>query len=102
MSSEAATPRTAEELRPRAVGNRGDELVQVRGICKSFGGVQALTNVDLSIEAGAVHALCGENGAGKSTLIKILAGYYAPDAGVIEIAGEPLPPNVHAAIEGGV
>ena len=59
----------------------------MRGISKRFGPVQALSEVDLTVARGRVHALVGENGAGKSTLMKILAGIYKPDAGSIEIAG---------------
>ena len=63
------------------------EAVRFEGITKRFPGVQALTDVTLSIAAGSCHALCGENGAGKSTLGKILAGIYAPDEGRILIGG---------------
>ena len=45
-------------------------LLEMRGICKSFAGVQALKNVDFCVRPGTVHALMGENGAGKSTLMK--------------------------------
>jgi putative multiple sugar transport system ATP-binding protein len=48
----------------------------MRGITKEFPGVKALSDVDLSVRAGAIHAICGENGAGKSTLMKILSGVY--------------------------
>src|SRR4051812_25786603 len=51
-----------------------DTLLDVKGLAKSFPGVKALDQVDLSIRPGEIHALCGENGAGKSTLIKILGG----------------------------
>src|SRR5438093_1382312 len=54
-------------------------LVELRGITKSFPGVQALRDVDLTLRAGCVHALVGENGAGKSTLINVLSGVLAPD-----------------------
>ena len=63
------------------------EAVRFEGITKRFPGVQALTDVTLSVAAGSCHALCGENGAGKSTLGKILAGIYAPDEGRIVIGG---------------
>ena len=63
-------------------------LLEMKGISKAFNGVPALTNVQLTLESGEVHALLGENGAGKSTLIKILGGIYSKDAGEIFINGE--------------
>ncbi len=63
-------------------------LVRVRGVSKSFGGVEALRGVDFEVLPGEVHALLGENGAGKSTLIKILSGVQDYDEGMIELAGE--------------
>lgn len=66
-----------------------DEIVmEAQGICKSFPGVKALTNVDICIHRGEVVALLGENGAGKSTLIKTLSGVYQPDAGTIRMGGQ--------------
>lgn len=62
----------------------------VRGLSRSFGGTHALRGVDLTVLPGEVHGLLGENGSGKSTLIKILAGYHEPDAGELEIDGEPV------------
>ncbi len=62
-------------------------LLAMRGIVKSFPGVQALRGVDLILRRGEVLALLGENGAGKSTLIKVLGGAFRADAGVIEIDG---------------
>jgi len=59
----------------------------MRGIDKSFPGVQALQGVSLELYQGEVLALLGENGAGKSTLIKVLSGVYFPDAGTITISG---------------
>jgi len=64
-------------------------LLQMRGISKSFPGVQALRGVDLDLHGGEVLALLGENGAGKSTLIKVLAGAHVPDSGSITIGGVP-------------
>ncbi len=58
-------------------------LLEARQVKKSFGGVQALKGVDLSIFPGEVHALLGENGAGKSTLTKILSGIEQPDSGTL-------------------
>ena len=62
-------------------------VLTMRGICKSFPGVKALTNVDFTLRKGEIHALMGENGAGKSTLIKVLTGVYEKDAGSIHIEG---------------
>ncbi|MGO4384410.1 ATP-binding cassette domain-containing protein [Specibacter sp. RAF43] len=58
-------------------------ILSLRSISKSFGAVQALTNVDLDIHNGEVVAIVGDNGAGKSTLVKVLAGVHSPDSGTI-------------------
>ena len=65
-------------------------LLRLRGISKSFGAVQALTDVDLDVRAGEVTALLGDNGAGKSVLIKTVAGIHSPDHGEIEWEGTPV------------
>lgn len=62
-------------------------LLEMKNICKSFPGVQALKDVNFDLDPGEVHALLGENGAGKSTLIKILGGIYKMDEGDIYING---------------
>ena len=63
-------------------------LLQLRGITKSFGSVQALTDVDFEVRAGEVMALVGDNGAGKSTLVKCVAGTHAADDGEILFEGK--------------
>jgi rhamnose transport system ATP-binding protein len=65
-------------------------VLELGGISKRFDATQALDGVSLTLYPGEVHALLGENGAGKSTLIKIMTGIYAPDAGTIAVAGEPV------------
>src|ERR1700761_7577619 len=64
--------------------------LEVRGLSKVFGPQRALDDVDLTIEPGEIRALLGQNGSGKSTLIKILSGFYKPDAGSVTVAGHGL------------
>ena len=64
-----------------------ETLLEMRGIAKSFPGVQALAGVDFDVRSGEAHALVGHNGAGKSTLIKILTGAYPRDSGQIVLSG---------------
>ena len=64
--------------------------LELKGVCKSFPGVKALDNVQLSLRPGTVHALMGENGAGKSTLMKCLFGIYKMDAGEIILDGKKI------------
>ena len=64
--------------------------LQLRGITKSFGSVQALSEVEFEVRSGEVMALVGDNGAGKSTLIKCIAGIYTADSGEIFFEGEPV------------
>jgi len=62
-------------------------LIEIRGVWKRFGGIQALRDVSLLIGGGVVHGLVGENGAGKSTLGKLIAGVHRPDAGELLVGG---------------
>src|SRR5579864_8764388 len=64
-----------------------EPIVQLSQVTKTFGGVQAVKAIDLTIAAGEIVGLVGENGAGKSTLIKLLSGVHSPDGGTIRIAG---------------
>ena len=91
---------TIAETPPHAAA--ADKIL-IRDLSKAFAGVQALDRVSMDLEAGRIHALCGENGAGKSTLIKILAGVYSPDAGHLQAWGSPLRPgSVPAAEKAGI
>jgi D-xylose transport system ATP-binding protein len=66
-------------------------LLELHGISKRFGAVQALSEVDFEVYPGEVVALVGDNGAGKSTLIKVMAGIYIPDSGEIWFEGKHVP-----------
>jgi D-xylose transport system ATP-binding protein len=68
-------------------------LLELRGVYKSFGSVQALTDVDIDVHAGEVVALVGDNGAGKSTLIKCIAGIHPMDEGSMIFDGSPVTVN---------
>jgi D-xylose transport system ATP-binding protein len=74
-------------------------LLQLRGITKSFGSVQALTEVDFEVRRGEVMALVGDNGAGKSTLIKCVAGAHTPDSGEILFDGKEV--SIHGPKDAG-
>ena len=65
-----------------------ETVLEMRNICKQFGGIQALNDVTLTLERGEVLCLCGENGAGKSTLMKILTGVETPTSGEIYLRGK--------------
>jgi general nucleoside transport system ATP-binding protein len=64
--------------------------IELTGICKRFGAVQANRDVSLRVVRGSIHGIVGENGAGKSTLMSILYGFYEADEGDIRVAGRPI------------
>ncbi len=79
------------ERMPLAAGfeaGRGEPVVSVAGLGRTFGGVRALHQVDLRVAAGEVHGLIGPNGSGKSTFVNVLTGLYRPSAGAVHLAGE--------------
>jgi len=65
-------------------------VLELNGVSKHFGAIQALIDVSLSLNAGEVVGLMGDNGAGKSTLVKIVAGNYPPSAGTLTMQGRPV------------
>ncbi|CUA82627.1 nucleoside ABC transporter ATP-binding protein [Gulbenkiania indica] len=80
-----------------------DYAIELVGISKRFGAVQANRNVSMKIAKGSIHGIIGENGAGKSTLMSILYGYYQADAGSIHVGGrETRIRNSHEAIALGI
>ncbi|MFN4001002.1 sugar ABC transporter ATP-binding protein [Microcella sp.] len=64
--------------------------LELTAVAKSFGAVVALSDGELRLDSGSIHALVGENGAGKSTLVKIIAGLYRPDRGEYRLGGSPV------------
>ncbi|MDG2224657.1 MAG: sugar ABC transporter ATP-binding protein [Rubripirellula sp.] len=80
-----------------------DPIITIESVSKSYGGVEALSEICVDILPGEVHGLCGENGAGKSTLIKCLTGVIPPETGKITVDGTPLRHgDIHAAELAGI
>ena len=79
INEAAATPRIARAVK---------EVLGLEGLSLSFGGVKALSDVDLSVNSGEIRAIIGPNGAGKSSLLNVISGLYRPDKGQIHLCGE--------------
>jgi simple sugar transport system ATP-binding protein len=77
--------------------------IELRGISKAFGPVQANKDISILVRPGTIHGIIGENGAGKSTLMSILYGFYKADSGEIFINGTPVQiPDSQSAIRAGI
>jgi branched-chain amino acid transport system ATP-binding protein len=80
-----------------------ETILKVTSVSKRFGGLQALSDVGITIEAGQVYGLIGPNGAGKTTFFNVLTGLYAPDSGTFELGGTPYQPSaVHEVAKAGI
>ena len=80
-----------------------DVVLKVAGISKRFGGLQALSDVGITIQRGQVYGLIGPNGAGKTTFFNVITGLYTPDSGTFELAGKPYEPTaVHEVAKAGI
>jgi len=78
-------------------------VLKVGGVSKRFGGLQALSDVGITIERGQVYGLIGPNGAGKTTFFNVLTGLYSPDSGTFELGGKPYKPSaVHEVAKAGI
>jgi branched-chain amino acid transport system ATP-binding protein len=78
-------------------------LLNISGVNKRFGGLQALTEVGVSIAKGQIYGLIGPNGAGKTTFFNVITGLYQPDTGRFELAGKPYSPSApHAVARAGI
>ncbi|PRD70256.1 ABC transporter ATP-binding protein [Malikia spinosa] len=80
-----------------------ETVLKVAGISKRFGGLQALSEVGLTITRGQVYGLIGPNGAGKTTFFNVITGLYTPDSGTFELGGKPYRPSaVHEVAKAGI
>ncbi|MDH5539414.1 MAG: ABC transporter ATP-binding protein [Rhizobacter sp.] len=80
-----------------------DTVLKVAGVSKRFGGLQALSEVGITIVKGQVYGLIGPNGAGKTTFFNVLTGLYTPDSGTFELGGKPYKPSaVHEVAKAGI
>ncbi len=80
-----------------------EHVLNVQGVSKRFGGLQALSDVGITIEPGQVYGLIGPNGAGKTTFFNVITGLYLPDGGTFELGGKPYKPSaVHEVAKAGI
>jgi branched-chain amino acid transport system ATP-binding protein len=97
-----ASPVTATPAVPAAVP-ADDVVLDVQGVSKRFGGLQALSDVGVRIRRGQVYGLIGPNGAGKTTFFNVITGLYTPDSGSFRLAGRPYKPSaVHEVAAAGI
>ena len=83
--------------------SNSDIVLNVQGVSKRFGGLQALSDVGITIRRGQVYGLIGPNGAGKTTFFNVLTGLYTPDSGTFELAGQAYKPTaVHLVAKAGI
>jgi branched-chain amino acid transport system ATP-binding protein len=80
-----------------------ETVLEVKGVSKRFGGLQALSDVGITIRKGQVYGLIGPNGAGKTTFFNVITGLYTPDGGTFQLGGAPYTPTaVHEVAAAGI
>jgi branched-chain amino acid transport system ATP-binding protein len=85
------------------MSQNNDIVLNVQGVSKRFGGLQALSDVSMSISRGQVYGLIGPNGAGKTTFFNVITGLYTPDGGSFQLGGQPYTPQaVHQVAQAGI
>ncbi|MDP3842532.1 MAG: ABC transporter ATP-binding protein [Oxalobacteraceae bacterium] len=78
-------------------------ILKIDGVNKRFGGLQALSNVNIKIVKGQIYGLIGPNGAGKTTFFNVITGLYQPDTGTFQLAGKPYSPSApHEVAKAGI
>src|SRR5215217_6676776 len=78
-------------------------ILNIQGVNKRFGGLQALTDVRINIKRGQIYGLIGPNGAGKTTFFNVLTGLYQADTGTFELGGKPYSPSApHEVAKAGI
>ncbi len=103
MAADTTDGARQETVAPEAQADVQVPAIELRGISKAFGPVQANKDITMRVMPGTIHGIIGENGAGKSTLMSILYGFYKADAGEVLIGGRVTPiPNSQAAIAAGI
>jgi branched-chain amino acid transport system ATP-binding protein len=90
-------------MQPQMSEPMNEVMLKVAGVNKRFGGLQALSDVGITIKRGEIYGLIGPNGAGKTTFFNVITGLYAPDSGTFELDGKPYSPSEpHKVAEAGI